>query len=48
MMLRAPHANDVVPSAQIKNPKAEAFGFLAGAGGFEPTTLGFGDQYSTS
>lgn len=27
---------------------AEASAFLAGAGGFEPATHGFGDRYSTS
>ena len=29
-------------------PKLKNFGFLAGAEGLEPTTHGFGDQYSTN
>ena len=48
MMLRALHANDVVPAAQMKKSKSFDLDFLAGAGGFEPATHGFGDRYSTS
>ena len=32
---------------KVKIPHFRA-GFLAGAGGFEPATHGFGDRYSTS
>ena len=34
--------------AQMKKSKSFDLDFLAGAGGFEPATHGFGDRYSTS
>ena len=37
MMLRALHANDVVPAAQMKKSKSHDLDFLAERVGFEPT-----------
>ena len=35
-------------AAQMKKSKSKDLDFLAGAEGLEPTTHGFGDQYSTN
>ena len=37
MMLRALHANDVMPAAQMKKSKSFDLDFLAGDEGFEPS-----------